>query len=190
MIKDFNLDKESHIYTFKNIKQPHVTGVIKDNFGTPIWYDDWHRERGIAIHRAIHLYILGTLDWNSLDERIKGRLKAFIKFINETNLKILWSELSLFSKRYQFAGTIDVIAEDHINRLHTIDIKSSLEEVVIFQLGGYDILWDENYSRKIQRSCAVLLKDNDDYNIAWYNDIKKAKRLFLASLTISNWLNE
>lgn len=187
----FSYDKENHIYKYKNYVIPSVTGVIKDNFGTPPWYNDWYAQRGRAIHLAIHLLINNKLDWKTVDDRIKSRVLAFVKFLNQCDLKPINSEVVYFNKYPQFGGTIDVIFLNPKDKIIIMDIKSTLERNVEIQLGGYCVLWDSNNNKKVQQSAALQLKDDGDYEIHWINDdIRNIKNVFLACLTISNWMNK
>ena len=166
-----------------------VTGILKDNFGEPPHYDPWYASRGKALHHAIFLHNKGTLD--TIPEEIKGRFEAYLKFAGQTGFVPKWSELQLYSKKYHFAGTPDMVGSiSGSYNLTLVDIKSSLEPKVELQIGGYCLLYEENFRRIISRACAVELKANGNYNIKWIKDIKRAKRVFLATLTISGWQKE
>jgi hypothetical protein len=193
MNDNINID-ENHIYRLGTRRLPSVTQAIQANFGERLtewhvgerfYWTEWHAGKGTAVHKAIHYLLEGVLDWGTVDVRILGKLKAFVKFISETGYEVMHSELMLHSKRYQFAGTIDLIL--HNDHLILGDIKSSLEPYVEIQLGGYSLLWEEKYNSKIKKACAIVLGDNGTYSLKWYKNIKQAQRLFLACLTIANF---
>jgi len=188
------LDQEKHIYRYENRKVSNVTSILQDNFGIQPYWTDFHREKGRAIHHAIHLYVKNELDWATVDNRIRGRLKAFQRFMSETGYQIIKSEMPLFSKRYQFAGTLDLWVQE-LDTLQSpniiIDIKPpSPEPIVNLQLAAYSLVLQEHTGLKINKAAAVCLKDNGHYSLKWVPMLKHAQRVFLACLTVSNWQKE
>jgi len=184
-MEDFTFDNCNHIYRLKDRIIPGVTTVLQDNFGTRSYWSEWYANRGKATHLAIHYMIQDRLDWNTVDERIKPRIEAFKKCIKENDFKIEKSEIKLCSKRYRFAGTLDLILAGGI----LADIKSSIEPTVDLQLAAYSLLWEENNKTKIKKACAIELKEDGNYKLKWISDIKKCQRIFLATLTVANWKN-
>lgn len=186
--EDFYLDTEAHIYRRGNRIIPGVTETLQINFGKRIYWNEWYANRGKAVHLAIYYLVRDELNWDTVDERIKPRVEAFQKFLRETGFSVLSSEIQLFSKRYNFAGTIDLILGKHGDPKELIlcDIKSSIEPIVELQLGAYSILYAENL-KLVKKVCAVELKDNGSYNIKWFKDLKRAQRIFLSCLTVANW---
>ena len=187
------LDQEKHIYSYGDRKVPNVTSILQDNFGVQPYWSEWHANKGRAIHHAIHLYVKNELDWATVDSRILGRLKAFQRFMSETSYQIIRSEMQLFSKRYQFAGTLDLWVHDPNNRNQNIiiDIKPpSPEPIVDLQLGAYSLILQEHTGLKINKAAAVCLKDNGKYSLKWVKNLKHAQTVFKACLTVSNWQKE
>lgn len=188
-MSDFRLI-EGHIYKYGDRTIPGVTATLEANFGNRPYWSEWHAERGKAVHLAIHYLVNNSLNWDSVDERIRPRIEAFQKMLNETGFRVIDSEIKLFSRKYQFAGTIDLELADREDNWILADIKSSIEPTVELQLAAYSLLWEENYKTKVKKAAAIELKDNGDYNMKWFNDLKRAQRIFLANLTIANWRRE
>ncbi len=192
-MSDFTFDEKDHIYRLDGRILPGVTKTLEHNFGTRPYWSEWHAERGKAMHLAIHYMAENRLDWNTVDDRIKSRLSAFQKFLDETGYVIRYSEIKLFSRRYRFAGTLDLILEGDQGLL-LADIKSSIEPTVDLQLGGYSLLWDESTTYlplpKIKRALAIELKEDGNYNLKWVKDLKRSKRIFPSFLTVANWKSE
>jgi len=185
------LEPEHHVYTVDKRVVPGVTSILQDNFGVKPYWSEWHAQKGRAIHQAIALLVKNKLDWTSVDHRIIGRIKAFQRFIQETRYEVIQSEVSLFSSRYQFAGTLDLVVSDGAVNPILIDIKPpSAEPIVDLQLALYALLLEEEGRYKIKRAACVCLKDNGDYSMKWVENLKHAKRVGLACLTVSNWQTE
>lgn len=186
-----HLDPEHHVYTFEKRVVPGVTSILQDNFGVKPYWSDWHAKKGIAIHQAISLLVRDELNWQSVDPRITGRIKAFERFIRETKYEVLQSEVSLFSSRYQFAGTLDLVVSDGAVNPILIDIKPpSAEPIVDLQLAAYSLLLEEEGTYKIKRAACVCLKDNGYYSMKWVADLKRSQTVFKACLSVSNWQKE
>jgi hypothetical protein len=185
LMDELKLIEPDHIYTVDNRPLISVTQTIQTNFGKRQHYSEWHAGKGKAVHLAIHFLVTNQLKWDSVDPVILGRVKAFQKFHNEVGLQVVESELQMYSKRLQFAGTLDLMFEDKYLILG--DIKSHIEPVLELQLGAYSFLYEERYKRKIKKAVGIQLKDDGNYNLKWYKDVTKIQRIFLANLTMANW---
>jgi len=192
---ELTLDQETHIYKVNDRIIPGVTSVLQHIVGVKPYWTEWHRQKGAAVHHAIHLHVQNKLDWSTVDERIKGRIEAFQLFMSDTGYTVIESEMKLFSKRYQFAGTLDLwMADMNLKRNMTFiaDIKPpSPEPIVELQLAAYSLLLGErNAHSEIKKACAVCLKDNGRYSLDWVPNLRRSQSIFLSFLTSSNWLKE
>lgn len=183
----FNAD--NHTYWLGDRRLPSVTQVI-NRIAAPRMVDDWYLQRGSAVHAAIELAMSDDLDFNSLDERIEGRVKAALAFINQSCLTGD-NEVRLFSRRYQFAGTVDFFGKDASGDDLIVDWKGSLSPQVVPQLGGYSLLLREG-NREVTRAVAVETHDDGTFKCKWLtkSDLRRAENTFLAMLTVHNWLQD
>lgn len=116
-------------------------------------------------------------------------LEKFKQSWRESNLTFVASEISLVSEEFGYGGTLDLIARDAQNRLCLVDEKTSkmLYESHFFQLAGYERLWNENKSEKIQRRAIFRngRKDNPkDTELRWMGDMNKYWDVFYAQLQL------
>lgn len=177
---------QDHVYRLNKRVLPSVTQILQDVFGQRPYWSEWHRNKGSAVHLAINLLVNNKLDWQTVDDRIKGKIRAFQKLLRDTGWIVEESELSLYSRIYQFAGTLDLIFRDNNKRI-LADIKSSKEPLVELQLAGYNVLWESNRRTKLHKECAIYLNDNGTYKLDWIKDIKASKKIFISCLMVSNW---
>lgn len=105
-----NLDEETHIYTNKRgVVVPSVTQIINAAFP----YEDksgngeYYRDRGRAVHLAIHYIEKGTLDPASVAKDIWPYISGYFKFKKQFKHKILASEERVYHKKYRYCGTLD-----------------------------------------------------------------------------------
>jgi len=190
-MNELTLDQETHTYKVNNRILPGVTSVLQAVDGVKPYWNEWHANKGRAIHHAIHLHVQNKLDWSTVDDRIKGRVEAFQLFMSEAGYTVIESEMKLYSKRYQFAGTLDLWVTDGKYNI-IIDIKPpSPEPIVELQLAAYSLMLLENQKNiVIKRAAAVCLKDNGRYTLKWVKELMRSQRIFLACLTVANWQKE
>lgn len=176
-------DPEKHIYTLNGRRFPSVTEIVGDVVGTPMYGTEWHIDRGSKIHRAIALYLKGTLDESSLDERIRGRVEAAKKAIKELGIVPRFFETPMFHPALKFAGMPDLYTTDD----DVMDWKSSHSPATEIQLGGYSLLiGNENHGHRPKRCVEIVLHENGQYTPTFYKP-NRCIGLFLAALTIYQW---
>lgn len=204
---NLRFDKENHEYSIQdNIKLQSVTSKISQFFpfnknkisrevALRNWQlqeevlDEWEilKLNGSYIHELADTYCRGK----SLPEKELQLLSHLIQFFKENNhLQIICSEIQVFSKKYNIAGTIDLIVKDtnNNNRLYIIDWKTSkkrIDKKQIFsmakppfeelpnnkfhiysmQLSCYSLILKQEYNIDIWDYMIVHLKYDDTYEI-------------------------
>jgi hypothetical protein len=146
---------------------------------------------GTIAHFMIECHLDGV-DWDLSDygpADISKAETAFLKFLefwDSHKLKKVRAEAQLVSDRYQYGGTLDLVAEDDRERLWLIDFKTSKaiypEHVV--QVVAYEKLWHENFSREIQerRILRVGKEDVGDCEVYPFVPTNEDWELFKACL--------
>jgi len=133
-------DPEAHKYWIGKKRIPGVSeimqkvGLAKNYDGV----DPFYRDRGIATHKAIELYLKGILDQSSLDPAIKPCFEAFLAYQKEHPLgKVLALEKPMVDASESFSGTPDLITDRAI-----FDWKCSKSHDKVAELQGqaYKIL--------------------------------------------------
>lgn len=176
-------EHENHIYRWNGAIVPCVSDIV-NNVTDDVFYGvtDWHLQRGRMVHLAIKLFLQGRLDEKTVDERIRGRVEAAKTAIKELSLKKPYLiETPLYHDIYNFAGTPDLLAGRVL-----ADWKSMHKDSAEIQVGGYQELLTKN-KHKVNEVIEITLGDNGKYKVYPYRT-KRIKRLFLACLTMSNFL--
>jgi hypothetical protein len=187
---DLHFDADAHTYTLNGRRLPSVTQVIGAVIERRFNPGDWYLQRGRALHHAIHLMVKGTLDWESVDDRIFGRLKALEKFLKQTGYKIIVSEVPLAHSALMYAGTLDALLEGQGGHVVLVDFKSSLEAQVELQLGAYmELLRDNNPTMFGRATRALALQLGEyDYKCHWIDYTTRATAHFRNVLSVYNWM--
>ncbi len=138
-------DEKEHKYSYDGKQLPSVTTVIKEVLD--IQYPDYaiyHATRGTYVHKAIELYLNGTLDFSSVDKTIKPYLDSFIKFQEKAKIEPILLEERFADKDITFAGTVDIVGKVK-GKTYLFDIKTGQkQDSYNAQMAGYKKLLNDN----------------------------------------------
>lgn len=164
-------------------QSPHLTQWIAER--------GWHEsqrikseagERGTRVHDAIDCLLRGnTLMENSysLEEWVK--IKAFVDWYEEYRPEILATEMSLFSRKYKYAGRVDCIAKV-AGELCVMDWKTSgsIHENFPLQFASYAQAIEEMTDLKIVNTGCLQLgaKNKSGFKFIIYPDWKDHLKVF------------
>ena len=102
--KLLEFDEQAHEYYLGGVRLPSVTQLL-DEFGL-IDYSmvspytlEYKRLVGVATHKATELYDLHTLNFDRLDDHIRGFVHAWVQFRVDTGFLPQLVELRMASKR-------------------------------------------------------------------------------------------
>ena len=141
-----------------------ITGRFKESGGLIFWAWDLGMQgidlkdaregaadAGTCAHEQIDAHLHGrTFDpgpWPA-DVRAKAdhAFLGYLEWQQQTGLKMVASEVSLVSEKYQFGGTFDAVVSS--GSLVLLDYKTSggiYSDMLIQIGGGYSVLWEEHH---------------------------------------------
>jgi len=152
---------------------------------------DW----GTEIHKLASLWIKGKgkIKIEVPDNpKIRNGFLAFMKFQDEYKIKWLESERLVYSKKHNFAGTLDAVGKIGKD-LVLIDFKSSngLYPENAFQAAGYQIAYEEETGIKIDYTIVIRFgKDDGEFEVQEYRESVKDKNAFISCLFLKRRLLE
>jgi hypothetical protein len=165
-----SFNEERHVYTeiSSGLAVPSVTTIISS--GLSLDYsriDPWYAEFGTAVHKAVELFVIGTLDEETMMPEIEPYLLGFKKFLAETGFKAVETEQILFNKELFVAGTADLFGTLS-GKPAIVDIKSGVKQKWHgVQTAAYACMRDED--AEMLRFCLYLNK-NSGYKLEGYKD--------------------
>ncbi len=174
-------DPSTHAYTIAGKVVPSVTQVVRQFAPFPFDCDPWYLQRGTMIHKACALLVCGTLDMDTVDNRIIGFVEATDRFLAASYCSVerCLVETQLYDKSGLFAGTFDAWINSEL-----IDWKSSDDPATEIQLGGYvSLLQPTGETRKCK---AVELHEDGTFKVTEY-DPKRCLNLWRAALSMWQW---
>lgn len=157
-----------HKYTLDGRPVPGVTQVLKEaGLVNADWATQWHLERGQAIHAAAEYIVRGTLDWSTVDERIRPYLDALQKFLKDSDCELATAapELFVHSARHRYAGRLDLVAKV-FGEWTVCDWKSGAVGPAGPQTAAYEMAYrEERGITKLLKRIAVQLKPDGKYKM-------------------------
>lgn len=141
---------------------------------------------GTMAHEAVECWIKGNPVLFEGDEAVvkKARMSfdAFQEWADQTQLKVVHTEMPLLSEKHRFGGTLDAMTVN--NKLSLTDWKTSnaVYGEYLCQIAAYGILWEENFpDQPIDGGFHLLRFDKTygDFKHHYWGELETAKRAFL-----------
>jgi len=116
-----------------------------------------------------------SFDW---DPQIEGQVAALRRFFTEVKPVVVETEFPVYSARYQYAGTLDLLVDGRQNVI--ADFKSALTSAVPYQLAAYALAQNEMGFPIVGRGYGVEIRENGTYKMSEVYDLRKYQQ---------DWLN-
>ena len=181
-------DDETHTYQYAGRKLLSVTGVISGAGLLGDLIGDEHALwRGTAVHKAVELYVAGTLDPESVDPSIQPYLNAYIEFEKATGFKATETEKPYFNAPLGIACKPDLVGHFPNGAEAIVELKSgALSPWVRLQTAGQDLTLGNRVTRL---RYALSIPATGKPKVLQHRD-PNDYRVFLACVTLANWKNE
>lgn len=170
MTDRLTFDEDQHRYFLDGREIGSVTtilsgvGLKKTDFGPD---GDWYARRGTMVHKACHYLDQGVLDWNTVDERIVGYVRAWEDWKEFTGVEIVKSEGKVFSETWWYAGTEDKVVRGFLGSLDDmgLDLKTGAPDAADqLQTAGYVMArCPSDYFNK--KRAALYLKEDGKWEL-------------------------
>jgi len=152
---------------------------------------------GTQIHDWVEMFIKAKSkkDWPEIpkDPQVCNGVTAFLKWVDECEVKFISSEKIVYSKKHKYAGIMD--AEAIIKRkLCVIDFKSSkaIYPEMRFQVSAYQAAAEEESGKEYagNKYLARFDKETGEFETHEFAEQDKDFEAFLAALTLRRRLKE
>jgi hypothetical protein len=186
---ELEFDRAAHRYVLGGKEVPSVTTVLQslEMFdGIPFHILDAARERGQFVHEAMALLVRGQLDWSSVDLSLLPYIEGGKRFLDESGIVVIASELPMGCAKLRYAGTLDIYGELR-NSECIIDFKATaaVPPTVGPQTAAYDRLYQSKFGGKARKRYCVQLRPGD-YRIHPLTDPADWS-VFQSALNIHHW---
>jgi hypothetical protein len=152
------------------------------------WYTPEARQRGSAVHAAIHLSARKVLDESSVHRKVQPYFESYLGFERIAKPTLLHSEARIFDDAYRYAGALDFLGQLHgpyearpvpgIEVIDLVDWKSGgLPRTVGWQTAAYARPVRKQLGKVlIRRWCLQLKKDGSPGRLVCVSDWPDAAR--------------
>lgn len=183
--------EDTHQYFYNGLEIPSVTQIISasnvnalDNIPTSIL--DNASERGTAVHQAIEFY--NKYKFANINNEYKGYFEAYKKWYRDNSFPFIEikSELQVYHKVLNYAGTIDMLIKNTALEHILVDIKTTNElnmKYVALQLSAYkEALLSKGI--EVKNMYVLWLKKDGTYE---FKEVPNKKNIFMYSLLLYNY---
>jgi len=186
--------EETHQYFYKGMEVPSVTQIISasntgamDNIPSSIL--DNASERGIAVHQAIEFF--NKYRFANIDKNYEKYFDAYRNWYKAESFPFveIKSEVKVYHKILNYAGTIDMLITNTKEEKILIDIKTTNElnmKYVSLQLSAYKEAL-ANQGICVKEMYVLWLKKDGTYE---YLEVPDKKNIFMYSLLLYNFWKE
>jgi CRISPR/Cas system-associated exonuclease Cas4 (RecB family) len=100
---------------------------------------------------------------NQSDEKVVNCWNLFLDWWNKQEYEVVELEKKIFSKKYNYAGTLDLVLKDKQGNLILADIKTSnqISFDYTLQLNAYKEAYEEETKTKISKGLIIRLPKKD-----------------------------
>lgn len=191
-------DADKHEYRLDGEPVPSVTQALHGAGMLPDYsrLDPFYRERGSAVHAAIHLDLRGELDEESVDEEVAPYLDRFRHWAAEVDLRPIWIEGPLACPVYRYAGTPDCLGMSKLG-LVLPDWKAGQYEPghAIQVAGGYFPLLERAAADgllplsviELQKARMCIVPLTTDLPVPHWVEHDNNREMFRAALAVTRW---
>lgn len=182
-------DSKGHIVITKD----EAMDVFKKAKG---WYKELSQKAkdfGSALHNLIEVYLKKQPVDGLLEElpSLKKPFADFKKWEKENNLKVLENEHIIWSEKYRYAGTLDLVATlNGGKKLYIVDLKSSkaIYPEYLMQIAAYRAAYEERSGKKIDGVGILRLPKVENDTIEWREyTLAEADKAFKAFLHLVDY---
>ena len=189
---DLVFEPGEHIYHYRGVKTPGVTGVLEPWNG--LQFVDPQilaaaAQFGTHVHDACDLFNRDELDEDDLAEcspLVWEHLQGWKLFLEYSGAVVVESELRVVSAKHGYAGTLDSIcALQKTNRIYDIKTGAAVPKTVGPQVAAYNQAYREMTGRRLMKRYCVHLKANA-YSVHPLQNPRDWD-IFKAALTLHRW---
>lgn len=187
-------DEVRHEYLLGGKPVPSVTKIISNISEDLMLSTPFIRKTAIGtnVHKVCEMINNGEkINVAALSEDIRPYVNGYIKFLQTAGYTVEVSEMRVFSAKYRFAGTLDIMATGPKGVKTIMDIKTSaiVSPTTALQLSAYEHCYREMNKlpakEKMDRVC-IWLTGDDNYELIHYKEVNDWN-VFLCKLVSFNW---
>jgi hypothetical protein len=144
--------------------------------------------RGSTIHSIVESYKHTKEHIETVPEEYRGYAQAFYNWVNDNDIEIIEHERTVFSREYEFAGTLDLLVKNkQSEKTFIIDVKTGkgIYPEAFLQLSAYKQALKEE-GQEVDHIAVLLLKEDGKYE---FGQGEERLDVFLAAVKLWEFKN-
>lgn len=146
---------------------------------------------GTLVHKWVEAYCANDNPPMPVNEEAIGGIKRFLEWVEKHHVKFLSNEQPCYSKKYNYAGTIDGICQID-GKMYIFDLKTSsgIWDEYLIQVAAYKQARQEEFPNEKYAGCVILRvgKEDGDLDFFTFKDKKYHLGAFLYALELKKAL--
>lgn len=144
---------------------------------------------GTLMHEWIHNYIENPEIELPTNEMLRKSAENFLEWVKVNDVKFKWSERKVYSKQYNFAGTLDFSATiKGKNVIGDIKTSSGIWDEYWLQLAAYRQAVQEEFPEiKIDHCAIIRLGKDGQFEVKELNNFQENIKAFVGALELYRW---
>lgn len=143
---------------------------------------------GTLVHKWVEDYINGKNPGMPVNEDLKKAVKRFMGWVKEHKVEFLLSEQQIYSRKYNYTGTLDFICKID-GKMYIGDLKTSKAIYKMdqgAQLSAYRMAREEEYPEEDYAGCILVRvgKKDGEFETWQFNDDTVFRHAFLYALKL------
>lgn len=170
--------------------QEEIDAIVLEAKKMPTTRRDMAADVGVIVHKAVEEWIGGKSDYEilkALGLQAKNMFSKFREWATDKNVKFLGSEQRVYSEKYWYAGTFDMIAEiDGKKYLGDLKTTSGIYGREPFaQCAAYRLALEEMKGEQgFNGGIVVRVGKDGSFEVKYSYDYETDKKIFLACLDL------
>lgn len=189
--------KPGLVYWSANVTCEYLANIL--NTGAPITAQDIETARkqhlakkeeaatsGTLVHKWAEDYIKGAQPDLPEDPEVMNGVSAFLRWVDEHNVKFISSERFVYSLIHNYVGQMDAEAEID-GKVCVIDFKTSkgIYKEMLYQTAAYQKAAEEEGSKYTGDRWIVRFdKETGEFEAEQFDDLEEDYKAFLSALTL------
>lgn len=175
---------EANLKPGVSLDEMQIKDLCKAAKAAPNTKRDNAAQIGTFVHDWIDQWAKGNKQPMPIHPQVRNGVEAFLQWVNENHVEFHCSEIKIYSKKWEYAGTLDFEATVNGKRmLGDIKTSSGIYDEMFFQTSAYQIAREEEYPElKYEGHIIVNCKKDGTLAVKVSTEYEENKTAFLCAL--------
>lgn len=182
---------ESHLIPGVSLDEVQIKNLCKEAKMAHRAKKEGAADIGTFVHEWIEQYIKVGRPNDPINPQVKAGVDAFLQWVDENKVEFIASEKKVYSKEYNFCGTLDFLATVNGKRmLGDIKTSSGIYDEMFFQTSAYQLaLQEEHPEEKFEGQIIVNCRKTGELDTRISLEYEENAKAFICALGLYRRIN-